>query len=117
MKMETDKLKVDLTGFMERINREGAEARAEHDAAAELYSDKVFVLGAWEQQKQAEWWAIHKEVCTLRFDADTGERVAFPGGAAGGALTYEFTPTGIGMAYCVTCGCGEEINLTDYRIW
>lgn len=110
-------MKIDLTNFVKRINKRYDEAQAEHDAAAELYSDQVYVLGAWEQQKQAEWWALHKDVCTMRFDPETGERVEFPGGAAGGSLTHKFTHTGIGMATYVECACGEECNLTDYRMW
>lgn len=110
-------MKVDLTDFMKRINREGAEAQAEHDAAAEIYKEQTFVLGPWEQQKKAEWYAIHKLVCPLIVDASTGEEIMFPGGAAGGCLTYEFTLTGIGLATYVACSCGEKANLTDYRIW
>jgi hypothetical protein len=32
---------------------------------------------------------------------------------------YKFTyiPSGIGTAIIVTCGCGEEADLTDYSCW
>lgn len=40
------------------------------------------------------------------------------GGAIGGALTYSFTPTSIGMVVVVKNGhTGNEIDLTDYRSW
>jgi hypothetical protein len=41
----------------------------------------------------------------------------FAGGAIGGAVTYEFTPTGIGVVMGARCACGEKIDLTDYELW
>lgn len=39
-------------------------------------------------------------------------------GACGGALTYEFTPTTLGLCIVVRNGVtGESINLTDYDNW
>lgn len=39
-------------------------------------------------------------------------------GAAGGGLTYSFTPTGLGVCLSVKEALtGEEINLTDYKSW
>jgi len=35
-------------------------------------------------------------------------------GAAGGSLTYEFTPTGLGEIVSVKCVNGNELNLTDW---
>jgi len=38
-------------------------------------------------------------------------------GAIGGAITFEFTPTGLGIVESVKCACGAEKNLTDYDMW
>ena len=38
-------------------------------------------------------------------------------GAAGGGLTYEFTPTGLGQAIWVRCMCGEKHEATDFDDW
>jgi hypothetical protein len=43
--------------------------------------------------------------------------MGFPySGAIGGALTYCFSPTSIGMVTIVKCG-DMELNLTDYGSW
>jgi len=38
-------------------------------------------------------------------------------GAIGGALTYSFTPTSIGIVEKVSCACGKDLDLTDYDLW
>ena len=38
-------------------------------------------------------------------------------GAIGGATTYRFTPTSIGVSEVVSCACGKEKNLTAYDLW
>ena len=38
-------------------------------------------------------------------------------GAIGGAITYHFTPTGIGVVVKLSCACGKEKDLTDYNSW
>lgn len=37
-------------------------------------------------------------------------------GAIGGGITYEFTPTGLGIVTIVRYG-DHELNLTDYSSW
>jgi hypothetical protein len=37
-------------------------------------------------------------------------------GASGGAVTYEFTPTSIGVVFRVKA-YGQELDLTDYGSW
>jgi hypothetical protein len=78
--------------------------------------DLVFKIPAYEQKTMREWSAKHKKTCRMRVRED-GSTVEFPGGAAGGLTTFSFTPTGIGMAICVKCACGEEANITDYDNW
>lgn len=38
-------------------------------------------------------------------------------GAIGGRLTFSFTPTGLGVIAKVKCGCGEELDLSEYEEW
>lgn len=38
-------------------------------------------------------------------------------GAIGGALTYSFTPTGLGVCVVVKHSSGETLDLTDYENW
>lgn len=38
-------------------------------------------------------------------------------GAIGGGLTYEFSPTGLGMVIKVKYFNGAELDLTDYDAW
>lgn len=38
-------------------------------------------------------------------------------GAIGGRLTIAFTPTSLGPAVVVSCGCGASENVTDYDCW
>lgn len=39
-------------------------------------------------------------------------------GAIGGAFTYSFTPTSIGVIVSVECGvCKEKLVLTDFNDW
>jgi hypothetical protein len=46
--------------------------------------------------------------------AQSGKRYS---GAIGGAYSYVFTPTGIGIVFKVKCSCGEVLDLTDYDSW
>lgn len=39
-------------------------------------------------------------------------------GAIGGAETYHFHPTSIGVVVSVSCPCHEEkVDITDYDVW
>lgn len=96
-------MKINLTGFMERLN----EKYRKKDAALEdAYKDKEnfkrFFIGRYELKALTEW--THD--CSL---TETG--------AIGGPLTYTFTPNGIGVVTKVICACGEEKDLTDYDEW
>ncbi len=39
------------------------------------------------------------------------------GGAIGGVTSFTFTPTGLGVIVKVRCGCGEEVDITDFDSW
>lgn len=63
-----------------------------------------------EQQRQnpdiAKWLVTDEDGVTYPY-----------GGAIGGGLTYEFTPTSIGMIIKVRWHDGQELDLTDYESW
>ena len=67
--------------------------------------ESYFVILKHEQKKLDEWMKEHE--CDL---------VNYSG-AIGGRLTYSFTPTSVGCITRVTCGCGDEITLTDFNDW
>lgn len=65
----------------------------------------MFELDEEQQEKFKEWNMSHH--CELKEYS----------GAIGGRLTFSFTPTSLGLITKVSCGCGEEINLTDFEEW
>lgn len=38
-------------------------------------------------------------------------------GAIGGAFTYSFTPTGLGIVTTIERADGEKLDFTDYDLW
>ncbi len=58
-----------------------------------------------EQQNKINEWAYNHE-CPI-----TAE------GACGGKITYQFTPTSLGMVEKGVCACGAECSVTDYELW
>ena len=72
----------------------------------ELSDEQLLLL----QEKEA----IHLQTCPYRDDGTSPESKS---GAIGGAETYCFTPTSIGVIVEVKCACGCEIDLTDYSQW
>lgn len=66
-------------------------------------------LCATDQEKLNKWFCDHKCVYYGRPDSYAG--------AIGGNFTYEVTPTSLGDIFKVSCGCGQEIDLTDYESW
>jgi len=63
-----------------------------------------FYLSEEDEKKYAEWSKNHN--CPITYT-----------GAIGGKTTFQFTPTGLGSIIKVICGCGEELDLTDYESW
>jgi hypothetical protein len=37
--------------------------------------------------------------------------------AIGGAVTYEFTPTSLGVVVVIKCHCGAKLDVSDYQDW
>ena len=71
-----------------------------------LTDDQVIKVEKWRKEHE----------CKLRTDEHGIEGESYVG-AIGGALTYYFTPTGIGTSEVVKCACGEKLDLTDYDLW
>jgi hypothetical protein len=63
-----------------------------------------FGLDSKELKKFNEWNTEHKKKCSLKGSE----------GAIGGRLTFSFTPTGLGTITTIKCGCGEELDVTEY---
>ena len=54
----------------------------------------------------AQWLAEHDKTCILTDAARCG--------AIGGRFTFCFCPNSLGTVLTVKCGCGAEVDLTDY---
>lgn len=65
---------------------------------------RIFTLSDEQVSKALHWEITHN--CTIVY-----------AGAAGGKITYQFTPNSIGMVEKVVCVCGEEVDMTDYSEW
>jgi len=68
-----------------------------------------------EQDQEIHLWK-KEHSCDVRTD-NYGMQGEIYVGAIGGALTYEFTPTGLGTVEIVKCVCGQTLNLTDTGKW
>lgn len=67
----------------------------------------MFNLDKTELEKLNTWLKKHDKKCPRKLNS----------GCIGGRLTYCFTPTSLGVITEVKCGCGGEINLTDFGSW
>ena len=68
-----------------------------------------FEFDETELRKYKKWKEEHDKTCPCKDPMKQG--------AIGGRLTYQFTPSGVGVATVVKCACGEKIDLTDYESW
>lgn len=68
-----------------------------------------FKIEEKEYKNYIKWILDHKDVCKIVNPLSQG--------AIGGALTYSFTPTNLGMIIKIKCSCGEEIDVTEYEHW
>jgi len=74
----------------------------------------MFSLDKRQVEEISKWKKTHE--CSLRTD-EHGVKNEIYVGAIGGAITYMFTPTGLGDCVEAQCACGEKINVTDYDEW
>jgi len=74
----------------------------------------MFTIDDKQATQIKKWKKEHK--CSLR-TSDRGIEEEIYVGAIGGAITYCFTPTGIGIIVEAKCACGEKLNVTDFEDW
>ena len=73
------------------------------------FTSRTFGISEKEYVKYKEWYEEHKRTgCEIA----TGYT-----GAIGGGLCIIFCPTSLGDSITVRCGCGAEIDITDYEDW
>lgn len=73
-----------------------------------------FQTGSKNDDKLNTWLQTHVLGCAYWNPDESGR---LPQGANGGAITYTFTPTMIGLVIKVKCACGAEEDVTDYDEW
>jgi hypothetical protein len=71
-----------------------------------IYEPMTFTLTAEQVEKYDKW--LKKK------NKKNGEVYV---GAIGGAYTFCFTPTGVGVIEKVQCADGTELDLTDFSTW
>jgi hypothetical protein len=70
-----------------------------------------FTLNEKEKERAEKWLNMHIK------KHPRSQRIAGEGGR-GPTISYEFTPTGIGMGIFVKCvSCGAAADVTDYDSW
>jgi len=69
----------------------------------------MFNLDPKQMGMITDWLKQHDVTCPYANPARQG--------ASGGRLTYEFTPTTIGLIAKVKCGCGGSVDVSDYHNW
>jgi hypothetical protein len=65
---------------------------------------RLFGLNNDERKALNNWLGEHDTTCTYARNQ----------GASGGRLTYQFTPTSLGMITTVHCTCGAHVDVTNY---
>lgn len=68
----------------------------------------------YNNKKIGEWLSEHIETCEYWKPNKHG---ILPQGASGGAITYCFTPTNLGLVVEIKCCCGNKANVTDFDEW
>ncbi len=63
----------------------------------------MFDITTQDEVEIETWLNEHDKTCQFKERSSQG--------AAGGRLSYRFTPTGIGLMKKVTCACGGEVRV------
>ena len=69
----------------------------------------MFSLSEKDGKAFSSWLEEHNKTCPFKSKLSQG--------AIGGRLTYKFTPTNLGLITKIECGCGSEVDVTDYSEW
>lgn len=100
------------TGIFDSIGPMMKRRLAEYQANAQPGDNDVvqtFSIRGIEQRKINVWIQEHDAVCP--FSDPTNQ------GAIGGRLAYTFCHTMLGQVVKVSCGCGAEVDASDYESW
>lgn len=108
-------LKPAVERFVERFKKREAEKEAKLAPLRPIRCIS-FNTSEWESVAISEWFAEHRKVC-VHNNYKLAQEKGVPTAAIGGALTYQFTPTSLGVAVSVKCACGEKADVTDYDSW
>jgi hypothetical protein len=71
-----------------------------------------FELSKEQREEGKAWMDAHDQAKHISH----GEKYRYSG-AIGGAYTWHFTPTSIGIGVSLHCSCGAAINLSNYSEW
>lgn len=87
--------------------------RATH-IKCDTYTDwqPAFSLSKEQREAISKWMKEHDQAKHIA----PGEKHRYSG-AIGGAYTWEFTPTSLGVVVTVRCACEESIDVSDYDEW
>jgi TnpA family transposase len=66
----------------------------------------MFSLSEDQNKQASEWLTAHRKECRIKY-----------GGAIGGTITWEFTPTSIGLIVVIVCACGAKCDISNYDDW
>lgn len=77
------------------------------------YTDRqpMFFLYKEQRDKALEWMNNHD------MEKHTINGVKRYTGAIGGAYTWQFTGTSLGVVSSLHCSCGEKVDVSDYECW
>lgn len=71
-----------------------------------------FETSEYNNKEISKWLNEHIKTCKYW---QTNKHGLLPQGASGGAITYSFTPTTIGLVTEIRCCCGDKSDVTDYN--
>jgi hypothetical protein len=68
-----------------------------------------FSLSKKEAKRYLYWLKLHNEKCQYASSKNQG--------AIGGRISFQFTPTSLGVIKKIICSCGTTLDLTPYEDW
>ncbi len=93
--------------------RPTCDAKPKH-VSCDDYTEYKETFGLYKEQREAikTWMEFHDKDKHIR--PGGSHRYS---GAIGGAYSYTFTGTSLGVVTVVQCSCGESIDVSDYDHW
>ena len=106
-----------------------AMVQAREEMISDVDFEPVFIITEDEQKRIAAWFK-EQDAKVVQMQQKSGKFKGDPlvqklhqrgmgyYGACGGALTFQFSPSGLGTVFTVTHALTQEtLNLTDYDSW